>query len=172
MRRAFWLVRIREISGRRAPIPAIWGAAMSIQGLYTNDGPNDAMREAHWTAERADGGSGPGNTTLIYTGQVNLAALGDESGIVTFVEQNDDKTRIYLDGNQILSDATHNNAVSVRHTPSRALAGAILKSVSATAAAAMAFPDSRIPPRAIAIGIVRQAIRWPLQAALASPREL
>lgn len=98
--------------------PGNLGAALSVQGLYTNGGANDALRETHWTAARADGGLGPGNTTLIYTGQVNLAVLGDESGAVTFVEQNDDKTRMYLNGAQILSDDSWNNAVSATYTPS------------------------------------------------------
>ena len=97
--------------------PGNLGAALSVQGLYTDGGVNDALREAHWTAARADGGAGPDNTTLIYTGQINLAALGDADGAVTFVEQNDDVSRLYVDGVQILSDSSWSNAVSVTYTP-------------------------------------------------------
>ena len=99
------------------PNPGNFGIVLGPQGMFRDGGPNDALREAHWRAPRADGGNGPNNTTLIYTGQVNLAALGDANGTVTFIEQNDDKTRLYVNGVQIISDDSWNDAVRGTYTP-------------------------------------------------------
>jgi hypothetical protein len=101
--------------------PGNFGTALSLDGMYTDGGPNDALREAHWRGPRGDSGNGPDNTTLIYTGQINLdpatGGVGNSAGVTTFVEQNDDKTRLYLDGSLILSHDSWNDAVSVQYTP-------------------------------------------------------
>lgn len=101
--------------------PGNFGIVTSLWGMWANGGPDDAKREAHWRGPRGDSGSGPNNTTLIYTGQVNLdpatGGLGDASGVTTFIEQNDDRTRLYLDGGLILSNNNWNDAVRATFTP-------------------------------------------------------
>lgn len=97
--------------------PGNFGTVLSLEGMYRDGGPNDAKREAHWTGPRADGGNGPNNTTLIYSGQINLGAVGDVNGVTTFVEQNDDVTRLTVDGQLIINDGSWNNAVSAQFTP-------------------------------------------------------
>jgi autotransporter-associated beta strand protein len=90
--------------------PGNFGLVPGPQGMLRDGGPRDAEREAHWTGARADGGNGPGNTTLIYSGQIYL------DGDTTFVEQNDDWALLWIDGALILNNGTWNNATSATRT--------------------------------------------------------
>ncbi|MCL4204010.1 MAG: autotransporter-associated beta strand repeat-containing protein, partial [Pirellulaceae bacterium] len=92
--------------------PGNLGFSLGPQGMLRDGGTRDAEREAHWTAARANGGTGPGDTTLIYSGQIYLA------GDTTFVEQNDDSTILSVGGTQIISDSVWNNAVSATYAAS------------------------------------------------------
>jgi len=79
-------------------------SAVGPEGMI-RDGRLGDIRENHWRAPKADGGSGPGNTALIYTGEVYLTP-----GLWTFVEQNDDNTVVRVGGTKILDAGSWNNA--------------------------------------------------------------
>ncbi|MCA9269092.1 MAG: autotransporter-associated beta strand repeat-containing protein, partial [Planctomycetales bacterium] len=82
------------------PNPGNLGVSLTLNGLFRDAGPNDALREAAWGATKANGGgNGPGNATLVYTGQIFLPG-----GDVTFVEHNDDVSRLTIDGSLILNN--------------------------------------------------------------------
>ncbi len=90
--------------------PGNLGTVLRLEGML-RDGLEGDLREAHWTAARADGGTGPGDTTLIYSGQIYLA------GETTFVEMCDDNTRLYIDGQEVLNAGDWNDADYVTYTP-------------------------------------------------------
>jgi autotransporter-associated beta strand protein len=92
--------------------PGNFGITPGPNGMLRDGGPRDAQREAHWGAPRgAGGGTGPGDTTLIYSGEVYL------SGPTTFIEQNDDTTILTVNGVQVINNGSWNNAVRGTYTP-------------------------------------------------------
>jgi len=93
------------------PNPGNLGVALGPDGMWRENGPGQAQREAAWRSTRADGGTGPDNTTLIYTGEVYLG------GTTTFIEQNDDVTILTINGVQLINNGTWNNAVRATYTP-------------------------------------------------------
>ncbi|MGB2821036.1 MAG: hypothetical protein WBF17_08645, partial [Phycisphaerae bacterium] len=83
--------------------PNNFGLVLGAQGMLRDD----TLRNAHWQAPRGDGtGNGPGDTTLIYTGQIWLDSN------TAFVEQNDDNTLLVIDGMTILNDNNWSNPVA------------------------------------------------------------
>jgi len=93
------------------PNPGNLGVALGPDGLWRENGPGQTQREAAWRATRADGGTGPDNTTLIYTGEVYLG------GTTTFVEQNDDVTILTINGVQLINNGSWNDAIRATYTP-------------------------------------------------------
>ena len=66
--------------------------------------PTTDCAKLNWTGGRGDGtGVGPGDTTLIYSGQIFL-----QSGDTHFIEQNDDNVLLQIDGQTILNDTAWN----------------------------------------------------------------
>ncbi len=92
------------------PNPGNLGVSLEPLGLI-REGVQGNIRDTHWRAARADGGTGPDNTTLIYTGQIYL------SGTTTFVEQNDDRTMLWVGGQQLINDGSWDNPVSAVYNP-------------------------------------------------------
>jgi len=73
-----------------------------------------ALKDAHWRANRSDTGDpGPNNTTIIYTGQIYM-----DGNTYTFAEMCDDRTRLLIDGQQLINDGSWNNGVSAQFTRS------------------------------------------------------
>ena len=102
---ACWPARTPATSGIPAPTRGTWATCWDRKGCSRTQpcgmptgGPS-----------ASDGGNGPDNTTLIYTGQIYL------QGTTTFVEQNDDNTMLWIDGNLLINNNSWNNAISATY---------------------------------------------------------
>ena len=84
--------------------PGLWFGQVS--GNINTTTPNPNTQRLVNVASKTEDGIG-GNTTEIYTGEIY-----DADGHISFTESIDDKARIWIDGQLVLSDNSWNNRTS------------------------------------------------------------
>gem|GEM_PF-4662559 len=83
-----------------APNPGNLGVSFGPDAYWADGGPNDADREAHWQGA----GTGPGSSTIVYTGDIYLPP-----GDTHFLLMSDDQNHLTIDGTALISDTVWNS---------------------------------------------------------------